>query len=153
MDRCVDVYRGVLSGFAGGASLGQLRYPLYSLHRWARASGAYAFVSVVLFGAFYYMMPHLTGKRWPWPRLISLHFWLTVTGFAIYFLALTVGGFFQGIELLDPDVAFSDITRHIVPYLEGRSLGGTMMTLGHIIFGMHFFALLLAKRSGSAGTV
>lgn len=115
--------------------------------------GAYAFVSVVLFGAFYYMMPHLTGKRWPWPRLISLHFWLTVTGFAIYFLALTVGGFFQGIELLDPDVTFSDITRNILPYLEGRSLGGTMMTLGHIIFGMHFFALLLAKRSGSAGTV
>src|SRR5690606_28963693 len=115
--------------------------------------GAYAFVSVVLFGAFYYMMPHLTGKRWPWPKLISLHYWLTVVGFAIYFLTLTVGGFFQGMELLDPDVAFADITRNILPYLEGRSLGGTMMTLGHIILGIHFFALLLVKRSRSAGTV
>lgn len=108
--------------------------------------GAYAFVSVVLFGAFYYMMPHLTGKRWPWPRLIALHYWLTVAGFLIYFLALTIGGFFQGVELLDPDVAFADITRHIIPYLEGRSLGGALMTLGHIVFGIHFFGLLIAKR-------
>jgi len=115
--------------------------------------GAYAFVSVVLFGAFYYMMPHLTGKRWPWPKLISLHYWLTVVGFAIYFLTLTVGGFFQGMELLDPDVAFADITRNILPYLEGRSLGGTMMTLGHIILGIHFFALLLAKRPAEGSKV
>lgn len=111
--------------------------------------GAYAFVSVVLFGAFYYMMPHLTGKQWPWPKLVKLHYWLTVIGFAIYFVTLTVGGFFQGIELLDPGTAFADITRHIRPYLEGRSLGGGLMTLGHIVFATHFFALLLLRRANS----
>ncbi|GAB3628134.1 cytochrome oxidase subunit I [Pandoraea terrae] len=104
--------------------------------------GAYGFVSIVLFGAFYYMMPHLTGHRWPWPKAIAAHYWLTVIGFAIYFISLTIGGFRQGIELLNPESSFADITRHVMPYLEARSLGGSLMTLGHILFGVHFFALL-----------
>ncbi|MFU1981442.1 cbb3-type cytochrome c oxidase subunit I [Bordetella hinzii] len=112
--------------------------------------GAYAFVSVVLFGAFYYMLPHLTGKRWPWPRLIAAHYWLTVTGFAIYFLSLSVGGWLQGIALLDATTSFADITRDIRPYLEGRSLGGGLMTLGHLLFGAQVIALFCSKRQGAA---
>ncbi|WP_201525076.1 cbb3-type cytochrome c oxidase subunit I, partial [Bordetella pseudohinzii] len=111
---------------------------------------AYAFVSVVMFGAFYYMLPHLTGKRWPWPRMIAAHYWLTVAGFAIYFLSLSIGGWLQGIALLDATTSFADITRDIRPYLEGRSLGGGLMTLGHLIFGAHVIALFCAKRQGAA---
>ncbi len=111
--------------------------------------GAYAFVSVVMFGAFYYMLPHLTGKRWPWPRMITLHYWLTVIGFAIYFLSLSIGGFFQGMQLMDVTTSFAQITRDILPYLEGRSLGGGLMTLGHLIFGAHVFALLCGQRKGA----
>lgn len=109
--------------------------------------GAYGFVSLVMFGAFYYMMPHLTGKPWPWPRMIGLHYWLTLLGFGIYFVALSVGGFFQGIALLDPEASFARITQDLMPYLQARSLGGSIMTLGHILFGVHFFALLMSKGS------
>ncbi|MCD5963782.1 cbb3-type cytochrome c oxidase subunit I [Stenotrophomonas maltophilia] len=112
--------------------------------------GAYAFVSIVLFGAFYYLLPYLTGKNWPCPRLIALHYWLTVLGFLIYFLSLTIGGFLQGMSLLDPQTSFADITRNIVPYLEGRSVGGGMMTLGHFVFAFHAMALLWSKRRGDA---
>ncbi|MGX9694601.1 cbb3-type cytochrome c oxidase subunit I [Achromobacter anxifer] len=111
--------------------------------------GAYAFVSVVMFGAFYYMMPHLTGKSWPWPRLIGAHYWLTVAGFAIYFLSLTVGGFLQGMELLDASTSFATITRNILPYLQARTLGGGLMTLGHLLFGIHMLALLSARQEGT----
>lgn len=112
--------------------------------------GAYAFVSVVLFGGFYYLFPHLTGKKWPYPRLISLHYWLTVVGFLIYFLSLTVGGFFQGISLLDAKTSFAQITKDILPYLEGRSLGGVLMTLGHFILAFNVVALLISKQRGEA---
>ena len=38
--------------------------------------GAYGFVTMVLFGAIYFMMPRLLQREWPFPRLISLQFWL-----------------------------------------------------------------------------
>lgn len=107
--------------------------------------GAYAFTTMVLFGAFYYMLPYLTGRDWPWPGLLKLHFWLVVVGFSIYFVSMSVGGLLQGIGLLEVGRSFAAITRATMPYLEARSLGGLLMTLGHFVFGFHIAALLLGK--------
>ncbi len=35
----------------------------------------YAFVSMVIFGAAYYILPRLTGAFWPSAKLVHLHFW------------------------------------------------------------------------------
>lgn len=107
--------------------------------------GAYGFTSMVLFGAFYYMLPYLTGRDWPWPGLLKLHFWLVVAGFALYFVALSIGGMVQGMGLLEPGRSFASITRATIPYLQARSIGGTVMTLGHIVFAVHIAALMLGK--------
>lgn len=107
--------------------------------------GAYGFVSLVLFGAFYYMLPYLTGREWPWPRLLKLHYWLVLGGFAIYFLGLSIGGILQGFALLEVGRSFASITRDTVPYLQARSIGGSLMTLGHFVFAFHIAALLLGK--------
>lgn len=107
--------------------------------------GAYGFVSLVMFGAFYYMLPYLTGRDWPWPRLLKLHYWLVLGGFAIYFVSLSVGGLIQGTGLLKVGTSFADITRTLEPYLEARSVGGTLMTLGHFVFAFHIAALLAGK--------
>ncbi|MBR0552593.1 cbb3-type cytochrome c oxidase subunit I [Stakelama marina] len=113
--------------------------------------GAYAFLSFTLFGAIYHMMPRITGRAWPWPKMIPLHFWLVVIGFAIYFVALSIGGILQGLAMLDATRPFSDSVILLKPYLESRSLGGGLMTLGHLLFAAHFTAMLIARRP--AGTM
>jgi len=109
--------------------------------------GAYAFTSMVMFGAFYYMLPLLTKREWPWPRLLNLHFWLVVVGFSIYFFAVSIGGWLQGMGLLEVGRPFGDITRMLQPYLQARSIGGILMTFGHLIFAVHIAALLLNKQT------
>ncbi|MEX0449889.1 cbb3-type cytochrome c oxidase subunit I [Spiribacter sp. 221] len=108
--------------------------------------GAYAFVSLVLFGTVYYLMPILTGRLWPAPRLISLHFWLVAIGFGIYFVSLTIGGWLQGLAMLDASRDWLESMQLTQPYLQGRTLGGTLMTIGHIIFAINLVSLLFASR-------
>ncbi|WP_152208173.1 hypothetical protein [Marinobacter changyiensis] len=61
---------------------------------------------MVMFGAFYYMLPLLTKREWPWPRLL-------VVGFAVYFFAMSIGGWLQGLGLLEVGHPFADITRSL----------------------------------------
>lgn len=116
--------------------------------------GVYGFVSLVLFGSIYHIMPRMIGAQWPYPRLIAVHFWLTAVGFIIYFVALTVGGIGQGRAMLDAARPFADSVILLKPYLVSRSLGGTLMTLGHLLFAFNFFVLLSrARRHAPGGTM
>jgi cytochrome c oxidase cbb3-type subunit I len=115
--------------------------------------GAYGFVSMVLFGAIYFMMPRVLEWEWPFPKLISLHFWLAGVGVAIYFVALTLGGWLQGLAMLDPARSFMESVVLTRPYLEWRSVGGSLMVLGHMVFVGHFLAMALRfgpMRTGAA---
>ncbi len=103
--------------------------------------GLYGFVSFVFFGAMYFVMPRITTREWPWPRMITAHFWLVSIGFAIYFVGLTIGGWLQGVTMLDAAKPFMDSVAVTLPYLRARSVGGTLMLLGHLVFAAHFLAL------------
>ena len=105
--------------------------------------GLYGFVSFVFFGAMYFVMPRITAREWPYPWLISAHFWLVSAGIALYFVSLTVGGWLQGQAMLDAARPFMDSVAVTLPYLRGRSVGGGLMVLGHIVFAAHFLALAL----------
>ena len=109
--------------------------------------GAYAFVSLVLFGTVYYFMPILTGRLWPAPRLIALHFWLVAIGFGIYFFSLTIGGWLQGLAMLDASRDWLESMQITIPYLTGRSIGGGLMTLGHLVFALNLLLLAFAPRT------
>jgi cytochrome c oxidase cbb3-type subunit 1 len=113
--------------------------------------GVYGFFSMVMFGAIYFVMPRITEREWPHPRLIALHFWLVAIGLGVYFISLTVGGLLQGSAMLDSARPFIDSVTVTLPYLTARSVGGTLMTLGHFVFAYHFFALVLAHSSQRAG--
>jgi cytochrome c oxidase cbb3-type subunit 1 len=103
--------------------------------------GMYGFFSMIMFGAIYFIMPRIVNWEWPYPRLIAAHFWLAVAGFAVYFVGLTAGGWLQGLAMLDAKRPFMDSVAIVIPYLEARSVGGALMTLGHIVFAVHFFAM------------
>ncbi len=103
--------------------------------------GLYGFVSMVMFGAVYFIMPRVMAWEWPYPKLIALHFWLVVGGFAIYFIGLSIGGWLQGLAMLDASKPFMDSVHVTIPYLKARSIGGAIMTLGHLVFAFHFIAM------------
>ena len=115
--------------------------------------GMYAFVSMVLFGAGYFMLPRVLDWEWPYPKLITLHFWLVAVGVAIYFIGLSIGGWLQGRAMLDVARPFMDSVAVTLPYLYARSVGGALMTLGHFVFVGHFLAMALRfgpQRAGAA---
>ncbi|MDE2401818.1 MAG: cbb3-type cytochrome c oxidase subunit I [Burkholderiales bacterium] len=113
--------------------------------------GMYAFVSMVLFGAIYFMVPRVLEWEWPYPRLITLHFWLVGVGIAIYFIGLSTGGWLQGTAMLDASRPFMDSVAVTLPYLKARSLGGALMTVGHFVFVGHFLAMALRFGPNRAG--
>ncbi len=115
--------------------------------------GMYAFVSMVMFGAIYFMLPRVLDWEWPYPRLITLHFWLAAVGMAIYFIGLSIGGWLQGMAMLDAARSFNESVTLTAPWLKSRSVGGLLMTLGHLVFVGHFFAMALRfgpHRTGAA---
>lgn len=109
--------------------------------------GMYGFVSMVLFGGIYFALPRVLDIPWPKPALISLHFWLVVAGFAAYIVLLSIGGVLQGLVLLDPAKPFIESVRITHPWLIGRSVGGALMTTGHIVFAVHFYLALRAAEA------
>jgi cytochrome c oxidase cbb3-type subunit 1 len=115
--------------------------------------GVYGFFSMIMFGSIYFVMPRVLEREWPYPKLISLHFWLVCIGFAIYFVSLSIGGILQGISMLDAARPVMDSVTLLEPYLLARTFGGALMVLGHLLFAYHFFVMALdygPRRSVSA---
>jgi len=105
--------------------------------------GAYGFVTMVLFGAIYFMMPRVLNWEWPYPKLITLQFWLAAIGILVYFIGLSIGGWLQGEAMLDAKRPFMESVTLMAPYLFSRSVGGSLMLLSHLIFVFHFLAMAL----------
>lgn len=115
--------------------------------------GAYGFVTMVLFGAIYFMMPRVLNWEWPYPKLITLQFWLAAIGILVYFIGLTIGGWLQGVAMLDATRPFMESVTLTLPYLKWRSVGGSLLLLSHVIFVGHFLAMALRfgpTRAGAA---
>jgi len=105
--------------------------------------GLYAFFTMVMFGAIYYMMPRLLNREWPSARLIRIHFWCVAIGIFIMVTALHIGGWLQGLEMNNPEIPFLEVMAHTVPWLQARSISGILIALGHIAFFINFMWMLL----------
>lgn len=110
--------------------------------------GLYGFVTMVFFGAIYFVVPRISGREWPSQRLIQAHFWLSAVGISVYFVSLTWGGWLQGEAMLDASRPFIDSVTLTIPYLKARTVGGGLMALGHVVFTFHFAMLLLGRSAG-----
>lgn len=107
--------------------------------------GLYAFVTMIMFGSIYYIMPRIVKWEWPYPGLIKVHFWLVASGVILYFAAMTIGGVFQGLYMNDAARPFMDSVEVTKPYLMARSIGGSLMLLGQIVF-IYLFSLMLFRK-------
>ncbi len=101
--------------------------------------GMYAFYTMIMFGAMYYVIPRLTRNEWSSPGLIKVHFWTCALGIGLYFVALSWAGWYQGGMMNDPGIPFLKVVEYTKPYLVARSLAGMMMTTGHVAFAILIF--------------
>ena len=110
--------------------------------------GVYAFFTMIMFGAVYYMMPRLLKREWPSATLIHFHFWGCAIGITIMVVALQAGGWIQGLQMNDASIPFMETVQNTIPWLKARSVSGLFLTVGHVAFAVNFFWMLFA-----AGTV
>jgi cytochrome c oxidase cbb3-type subunit 1 len=76
---------------------------------------------------------------------------LVIGGFAVYFVGLTIGGWLQGLAMLDAARPFMDSVNITKPYLLVRTIGGTLMTLGHLVFALHVAMMLMRRGDQRSG--
>ncbi|MGA2446146.1 MAG: cbb3-type cytochrome c oxidase subunit I [Opitutaceae bacterium] len=112
--------------------------------------GMYAFFTMVMFGAVYYILPRLLLKEWPSAALIRTHFWAAAIGVTLYWVDLSIGGWIQGMEMNNANIAFLDVVRHTIPFLFVRSGAGIIMTIGHLAFAVNVVWMLCARRPAGA---
>lgn len=114
--------------------------------------GVYAFYTMVMFGAVYFMLPRMVGREWPSALMIKVHFWCCALGIGMMVVALHVGGWMQGLALnaVDengvPVYSFLQVVEQTKPWLIARSISGMALTLGHIAFAINVAWMLLGGR-------
>jgi cytochrome c oxidase cbb3-type subunit I len=104
----------------------------------------YGFFAMTMFGAAYYVLPRAVGIEFPFPKLVRVHYWISLLGIALLVVPLAIGGVVQGIKLQNAHVAFADSTKAMLPFLRISTLGLTAMLLGNLLFfanvmGLTFF--------------
>jgi cytochrome c oxidase cbb3-type subunit 1 len=109
---------------------------------------AYGFVSFLLFGAVYGLVPHITGAQ-DAPMRIRLHFWLALCGMALYVVSMVVAGVVQGMSWADGRPFIESVVA-IRPWYAIRAVGGGLMTLGHVAFAWNLWLMRPQARTAEA---
>jgi cytochrome c oxidase cbb3-type subunit I len=105
--------------------------------------GLFGFYSMILFGAYYYIVPRLLERRWLSHRMVMAHFWLCVVGIGLLFFDLTMGGLIQGFALLDPPIPMVAVSDLIQPFLVVQNFAVLVLVVANLIFAAAFALILL----------
>ena len=102
-------------------------------------SGALGWVGMISFGALYYVIPRLWGrKNMASKKLIEIHFILATLGIVIYTIAMWISGISQGLlwrtynEYGFLKYSFVDVVQIIKPYHLARAIGGICFLAGFL---------------------
>ncbi len=92
----------------------------------------YGFVSFLIWGGVYGLLPRLTGRE-PSHLLVGVHFWFAFIGLLIYGVALMIGGTEQGQSWIS-GAPFIESVELMSSYWLWRAVSGNLMFLAHLIF-------------------
>ncbi len=93
----------------------------------------YGFVSMVFFGAAYYILPRVTGSFWPSAKLVHLHFWSCVIGGLGLALHLLICGY--------PTVNSGVMSYYYIPVI----FFVLLELVGHLAFAINSLVMLFAS--------
>ncbi len=108
-------------------------------------SGALGWVAFVSFGALYYLVPKLWGRKEVYSlKLVSAHFWIATIGIILYICAMWVSGIMQGLMWRAYDslgflqYSFVETVEAMHPYYMLRAIGGLLFVLGALVMVYNF---------------
>jgi cytochrome c oxidase cbb3-type subunit 1 len=103
-------------------------------------SGALGWVAFITFGALYYLVPVLWGRRRLYSvRLASWHYWIATLGIVLYIVSMWVAGIMEGLMWRAYDqygflqYSFVESVVAIHPFFVIRLLGGLLFLAGGVI--------------------
>lgn len=109
-------------------------------------AGALGWNGFISFGALYYMVPRLWGKKELYSlKLASLHLWVASLGIVLYIAAMWVSGIMQGLmwrsydELGFLNYSFVESVVAMHPFYIIRALGGVLYLSGALIMVYNFY--------------
>jgi cytochrome c oxidase cbb3-type subunit I len=104
----------------------------------------HGFVGMVLFGSLYYIVPRLVQIEWPNQKAVRAHFYCSVAGVVLIFIALTLGGVIQGLRLANPEIPFISVVKGTIPFVGMSTLGLLLLLVGQFFFVSNLIQLLRA---------
>ncbi|MBV8169511.1 MAG: cbb3-type cytochrome c oxidase subunit I, partial [Alphaproteobacteria bacterium] len=103
-------------------------------------AGALGLVAMVTYGSIYAAVPWLWKREAMYsPRLVEVHFWLSIAGTLVYVLAMWNSGIIQGLmwrTYTDGGTlaySFIDTLVAMHPYYIARAVGGLLFLIGGIV--------------------
>ncbi|MBX3733265.1 MAG: cbb3-type cytochrome c oxidase subunit I [Verrucomicrobiae bacterium] len=139
----ISSLQGVLSSVRWFSEVAHFTHHTVAHAHW----GMYAFFTMTMFGAMYYILPRVTRREWPSERLISVHFWCTALGILLYVAPLSYGGWLQGKAMLNASLPFLEVVQITIPWLKLRTWSGILLAVGHVAFCVNL-GWILARRFG-----
>lgn len=100
--------------------------------------------SFIVFAAIYYIIPKVTGRKMYSKSLAVWHFWLTLVGWILMVLVLTIAGLIQAAGW-HFSVAMDQWAFEMEPYMFIRFLSGVMIVAGQILFMYNVYKTAFSK--------
>lgn len=106
--------------------------------------------SFIMFASIYYALPRLINREMYSEKLMDWHFWLSLTGFTLFFVSLTIGGLVQGSYwAANQSVNFIESVISQRPYHIVRAIGGTMILSAQFLFIYNIYKTAVAGKEVS----
>jgi cytochrome c oxidase cbb3-type subunit 1 len=100
---------------------------------------AVGFVSFLIWGSVYGLLLRVTGRE-PNVDLVGVHFWLSLAGLTAMVISLSIAGIEQG-DAWNSGRPFVESLQRAAPLWVWRSVAGTFMALGHVIFAWNLWSM------------
>jgi len=111
----------------------------------------YGFFSMTMFGAFYFIVPRITGSEWPSGEKIRTHFWFSTYGILTMVVTMLVGGIAQGGNLAQWDQSFSTSFVNSSAYVVGRCIAWALISFSNLSFLYQLALMFIGKGRKSEG--
>lgn len=115
--------------------------------------GTMGWVSLVIFGATYYILPKIYGKKIYSIPLANLHFWLVLIGQLIYSVSMWIAGLMQATmwHSISPDgsltYTFTEVLSKMYPYWTIRAISGVIYLAGVLVFIYNIYMTAKSEES------
>jgi len=108
--------------------------------------------SFIMFATIYYALPRLINREIWSAKLMDWHFWLSLIGFTLFFVSLTIGGLVQGSDwAANQSANFIASVINQRPFNIARAVGGAMILGAQLLFIYNIFKTATAGSRLGAG--